>query len=130
MAGAGPMAGGADRHAADPHTPLYGSRAGTPYSSRAQPDQIYRDRNSSPAKPAGYSLLGNGPFLLNRRIPGGKAVIAVGANRVVTRFATRAVTREPDSGRWSAPEPMRSITPLGGSGRRSRLPAPQADPPA
>jgi hypothetical protein len=53
-------------------------RAGeTPYASRPQPDQIYRDRNSSPAEPAGYSLPGNGPFLLNRQVPGRKFVIAV-----------------------------------------------------
>ena len=50
---------------APPH-PLYGSRAGTPRTCRAQPEQIYRDRNSSPAEPAGYSLPGNGPFLLER----------------------------------------------------------------
>jgi hypothetical protein len=72
------MAGGADRVAANPGAPPLMERANvTPYASRAQPEQIYRDRNSSPAEPAGYSLPGNGPFLLNRRVPGRKSVIAV-----------------------------------------------------
>jgi hypothetical protein len=61
---------------APPHPP-YGSRDGTPDTCRAQPDQIYRDRNSFPVKPAGYSLPGNSPFLLERRVPGRKFVIAV-----------------------------------------------------
>ena len=60
-----------------PHTPLYGSRDGTPHTHRPQPEQIYRDRNSFPVKPAGYSLPGNGPFLLNRRVPIREFVIAV-----------------------------------------------------
>ena len=45
------MASGADRHAADPHTPPpYGARGRDSYPHRPQPDQIYRDRNSSPAE--------------------------------------------------------------------------------
>ncbi len=43
--------------------PLWMRAGGTPYACRAQPDQIYRDRNSFPAEPAGYSPPGNGPFL-------------------------------------------------------------------
>jgi len=49
------MAGGADRHASDRETPLMERACGIPYAHRAQPDQIYRDRNSSPAEPTGYS---------------------------------------------------------------------------
>jgi len=30
-----------ERRVRAPHTPLYGSRAGTPYASRPQPDQIF-----------------------------------------------------------------------------------------
>jgi hypothetical protein len=71
-----PWAGGADRPAADRGTPLMLRARGTPYAHRAQPEQIYRDRNSSPAEPAGYSLPGNGPFLLKRRLPGRNSVIA------------------------------------------------------
>jgi hypothetical protein len=41
------MAGGADRPATNPGTPLMERASGTPYPHRAQPDQIYRDRNSS-----------------------------------------------------------------------------------
>src|SRR4051812_48933462 len=48
--GAGPLAGGTDRLQRNPHTPLYQSRAGTPYASRAQPEQIYRVRNSLSAE--------------------------------------------------------------------------------
>jgi hypothetical protein len=47
---------------APPH-PLYGSRAGTPDTCRAQPNQIYPDRNSSPAEPTGYSLPRKHPLL-------------------------------------------------------------------
>jgi hypothetical protein len=61
----------------DPGDPLYGSRAGTPYPHRAQPDQIYRDRNSLPAERVKYPHPRNGPFFLNRRVPGRKFVIAV-----------------------------------------------------
>src|SRR3954466_9403666 len=46
LAGAGPFAGGADRHAADRGTPLMMRANVTPYASRTQPDQIYRDCNS------------------------------------------------------------------------------------
>jgi hypothetical protein len=62
MARPGPMAAGADRVAANPHTPLMERAGETPYPSRAQPDQIYRDRNSLPAEPAGYSLPGKRPL--------------------------------------------------------------------
>jgi len=46
---------------APPH-PLSGSRNGTPDTCRAQPDQIYQDRNSSPAESAGYSPRGQPPL--------------------------------------------------------------------
>src|SRR4051812_24057662 len=49
LAGAGPLSGGADRVAATP-TPPYTERARwDSYPHRAQPDQICRDRISSPA---------------------------------------------------------------------------------
>jgi hypothetical protein len=57
-------------HPADRGTPLTERTGGTPYAHRPQPNQIFRDRNSLPAEPAGYSPLGNTPFLLNRRVPG------------------------------------------------------------
>ena len=58
-------------------TPLWSARGGTPYASPAQPDQIYRDRNSSPADRRQIPAQRNGPFLLERRVPGRKSVIAV-----------------------------------------------------
>src|SRR3954466_3521913 len=47
LAGAGPMAGGTGRHAANPGDPPMTRADETPYACRAQPDQIYRDRSSS-----------------------------------------------------------------------------------
>jgi hypothetical protein len=64
-----PWAGGTDRLQRNPHTPLYQSRAGTPYASRPQPDQIYRDRNSLPAERVKYPHLRNGPLRLDRQVP-------------------------------------------------------------
>ena len=62
---------------ADRENPLIMRADGIPHTHRAQPDQICRDRNSFPAEPAEYSLPGNGPFRLERRVPGRKFVIAV-----------------------------------------------------
>jgi hypothetical protein len=63
----------------------------TPHVCRAQPEQIYRDRNSSPAEPAGYSLSGNIPFFLERRVPGRKFVI------VLLALAKSGVASHPSS---------------------------------
>jgi hypothetical protein len=41
-AGAGPMGQAQDHAFAHPHTPLYGSRAGTPCTDREQPDLIFK----------------------------------------------------------------------------------------
>jgi len=61
------MAGGTDRHAADPHTPLYGARAGTLIPvARNQIKFIeiaIHPQQNRPDIPG----LGNGPFLLNRQ---------------------------------------------------------------
>jgi hypothetical protein len=57
------MACSADRPATDPGTPLMERARWDSYASRAQPERIYRDRNSFPMEPAGYSLPGNTPLL-------------------------------------------------------------------
>jgi hypothetical protein len=103
-AGAGPMASGADRPSADPGTPLMERARWDSYASRAQPDQIYRDRNSFQAQPAGYSRPGNGPFLLNRRVPGRNFVIAVACLGEIRRRqspSSRSATAE--KGVWWMP---------------------------
>ena len=78
LAGAGPMAGGADRPAADRGDPPYGcARAGLlmPVArNRIRFIEIaIRFRQNRPDIPRPR----NGPFLLNRRVPGRKFVIAV-----------------------------------------------------
>ncbi len=62
MAGAGPMGQAQERRVRAPPHPLYGSRAGTPDTCRAQPDQIYRDRNSLPAERRQTSSAGKPPL--------------------------------------------------------------------
>ena len=56
------MAGGADRPAADRETPLMMRAGETPYASRPQPEQIYRDRNSFPADRRQTSSAGKPPL--------------------------------------------------------------------
>jgi hypothetical protein len=75
--GAGPLAGGTDRLQRTGEPPLMMRAGGTPRTSRPQPDQIFQDRISLPAESAGYPHPRNGPFLLNRRVPDRKFVIAV-----------------------------------------------------
>jgi hypothetical protein len=56
LGGAGPMGRQHRSHTANRVDPLMMRAGGTPDTHRAQPDQIFRDRNSFPAEPAGYSL--------------------------------------------------------------------------
>jgi hypothetical protein len=77
LAGAGPMAGGADRHAADRGDPPYAARErDSSYLPRAtRPDfwDRFGFRQSRPVTPRP----GNSPFLFERRVPARKFVIAV-----------------------------------------------------
>ena len=67
---------------------------------------------------------GNGPFLLERRVPGRKSVIAVGVTTCNTSRHTRDRRRPVRrTGQTAGP-----VTPPAASGRRSRHPAPRADP--
>jgi len=65
---------------------LYGSRDGTPWSCRAQPNQIYRDRLRFRQIAVKHPRLGNRPLLLERRVPGRKSVIAVADCRFQSRL--------------------------------------------
>ena len=67
-----------ERPAADPGTPLYGSRDWDSLMPVARNQmQVPRDRNSSPAEPAGlFPARKTAPSWLERRVPGRKSVIA------------------------------------------------------
>jgi hypothetical protein len=56
------MAGGADRMERTGGTPLVMRAGGTPYAHRAQPDRIYRDRNSFSAERCQTSAAGKPPL--------------------------------------------------------------------
>src|SRR5688500_7058628 len=57
-----PWAGSTGRHPANRRDPLMMRAGGTPHVCHAQPDQIYRDRNSLPADRPQTSPAGKPPF--------------------------------------------------------------------
>jgi hypothetical protein len=120
-AGGGSHGSGAEAlRSRTPH-PLYRSRDGTPHTCPAQPDQICQDRNSLPAesrpdipRPETTPSFSTDRYLAEKSVIAGVTICNV--------------KREAPAGGQS--EPMQSVTPPAESGQRSRLPAPQAVPPA
>ena len=79
LAGAGPMAGGTDRPAANPADPLMMRAGGTPYAHLPQPDHIYRIAIQFRQIAARHHRPGNRPITAGSMGTYAEFVIAVAA---------------------------------------------------